>query len=488
MKFQCRLVGFAVLLVAASAMDMNMGKNSRHGHVREEPVEVEQPAPMSPEQKALLKHQPKIDTDTLDPEEDIWFEKRMGLDYTTPDGETPIDVHIPALWGNKESERIPASVEALFAFMFIGMIACVPFVLTAFESSVVTRTQTIQSCALFIWLASGIFLFTQVIQFSSGHFRPDEVRSLTLVEYIYLIAQIITTVGYGDITPAYARGQVFIGFYVFVSILLIAEMVSTMAGIVMDRTKEYTKSLARNAIQRTERLSHHLVSRVRGTTSTADVADNQEEEEEVAPPSPRKDHEWLESAAPEVAYGQLAGSFSFFLFVGVAGMVFYHEYPGENKTWMEAIYMAVITLSTVGFGAVTATTECGKVFGAFWMIFGVGALGAVVSAFAQVTLQLKEKERWHPKKSFEEFKRVSAELGFSTSRSNVESVPHDLEASPKTIWKHDLDHFEFLKLGLLQSGSITKDDLERIEKSFQWLRPDRKDRVSVMKTEQMWTK
>jgi len=449
MKFQCRLVGFAVLLVAASAMDM--GKNSRHGHVREEPTE--EPAPMSPEQKALLKHQPKIDPDTLDPEEDILFEKRLGLDYTTPDGETPIDIYIPVLWGNKQSEQMPASVEALFAFMFIGMIACVPFVLAAFESSVVTRTQIIQSCALFIWLASGIFLFTQVIQFSSGHFRPNEIRSLTLVEYIYLIAQIITTVGYGDITPAYARGQVFIGFYVFVSILLIAEMVSTMAGIVMDRTQEYTKNLARHALEAITPRSEPLTSR-----------------------SPRKDHERLEAAAPEVAYGQLAGSFAFFLFVGVAGMVFYHVYPGENKTWMEATYMSIITLSTVGFGAVTATTEFGKVFGAFWMIFGVGALGAVVSAFAQVTLQLKEKERWHPKKSFEEFKKVSADLGFSTSKSDAESVPQRL------------DHFQFLKFGLLHSKSITLKDMERIEKSFQWLKPDAKHRVSVTKTEKMWTK
>jgi len=462
MKFQCRNVGLAVLLVVASAIDMS--RNHRHGHVREEPAEVEQPAPMSPEQKALLKNQPKIDPDDLDPEEDFLFEKRLGLNYTTPDGETPIDVHIPALWDKKAEERLPVSVESLFTFMFIGMIACVPFVLTAFESSEVTKTQKIQSSALFIWLASGIYLFTNVIQFSSGHFRPGEIRSLTLVEYIYLIAQIITTVGYGDITPAYPRGQVFIGFYVFVSILLIADMVSTMAGIVMDRTKAYAKQLARHAVQRTER----LVGRASNISAVSG------EEDELAELT-RKDHEWLESEVPEVPYGQLAGSFGFFLFLGLAGIFFYHLYPGENKTWMEAIYMAVITLSTVGFGAVTANTEFGKVFGAFWMIFGVGALGALVSAFAQVTLQLKERERWHPKKSFEEFKRLSAELKLSPGTSDAEAVPQRL------------DHVTFLRFGLLHSHSITDADFKRIEKSFQWLKPDSNKRVSVMKTEKMWT-
>merc|ERR1719359_1645872 len=78
------------------------------------------------------------------------------------------------------------------------------------------------------------------------------------------------------------------------------------------------------------------------------------------------------------------------------GILFFHYYPGEGKTWLQAVYMSIITLSTVGFGAFMATTEVGKVFGAFWMLFGVAALVSFVSAFTEMTLKAKEVERFDP--------------------------------------------------------------------------------------------
>merc|ERR1719241_2864 len=75
-------------------------------------------------------------------------------------------------------------------------------------------------CVLF----GGLYLFTNIILFKSGHF--EEVRSLTTVECIYFMSQIITTVGYGDITPAKPRGQVFVALYVLGALFVIAMLVS----------------------------------------------------------------------------------------------------------------------------------------------------------------------------------------------------------------------------------------------------------------------
>merc|ERR1719221_1792560 len=63
----------------------------------------------------------------------------------------------------------------------------------------------------------------------------------------------------------------------------------------------------------------------------------------------------------------VVSTFNFLVLVAL-GVLFYHLYPGEEKTVFNAVYMSVITLSTVGFGVVTPQTEAGKVFGAFWML------------------------------------------------------------------------------------------------------------------------
>src|SRR5512136_2324498 len=62
----------------------------------------------------------------------------------------------------------------------------------------------------------------------------------------------------------------------------------------------------------------------------------------------------------------------FFLFVFVVGVVGFHFL--EKMSWVNSLYMTVITLSTVGFGEVQTLTPAGRVFTSVLIIFGVGAL------------------------------------------------------------------------------------------------------------------
>merc|ERR1719160_1341403 len=93
---------------------------------------------------------------------------------------------------------------------------------------------------LFSWLILGLYLFCNVMLFQSPHFG-DEIRPLTLIEAVYLFSQIFTTVGYGDITPAHVRGQVTVGIFVFVAIMLIADMVSQLSAILVQKAEENVK-------------------------------------------------------------------------------------------------------------------------------------------------------------------------------------------------------------------------------------------------------
>merc|ERR1719329_2002982 len=92
-----------------------------------------------------------------------------------------------------------------------------------------------------------------------------------------------------------------------------------------------------------------------------------------------------EAVKPDIS--PLVYSFCFYAFFAVTWILFFHLYPGEGKTWFQAIYMSVITLSTVGFGAFTPNTTGGMIFASFWMIFGSAALVSVVGAFTNLIVE-----------------------------------------------------------------------------------------------------
>jgi len=54
----------------------------------------------------------------------------------------------------------------------------------------------------------------------------------------------------------------------------------------------------------------------------------------------------------------------------------------EGKTYLQALYMSVVTLTTVGFGDQTPTTHGGIWFAIPWMLFGVAAFANLVAKFA----------------------------------------------------------------------------------------------------------
>merc|ERR1719223_1052591 len=121
------------------------------------------------------------------------------------------------------------------------MIASMPLIIPVLDKKPLTNTQVVLAWLMWTALFGGLYLFTHIIKFNSAHF--ETVRCLTLVECIYLMAQVITTVGYGDITPAYPRGQVFVGFYVLMSLFVIAMLVSDMVALIMSTVQSYQEKL-----------------------------------------------------------------------------------------------------------------------------------------------------------------------------------------------------------------------------------------------------
>lgn len=215
-----------------------------------------------------------------------------------------------------------------------------------------TRTSSLEKVevgVLLVWLIGGLYMFTQHIVFQSPHFSKP--RSLTLEEAVYLTSQIMTTVGYGDITPAHFPGQCVVGLFVLTSIMIVTQIVGELVGKLQDM-----------------------------------MEDTLMEDHDQAAATTEEEKKW----AALVPVLQSGGVFLFFVLLGAT---FFCLFPGEGKTFGQGIYMSIVTLSSVGFGAFTPVTHGGMVFGAYWMLFGVASLGALVSARTAFCSALNNIER-----------------------------------------------------------------------------------------------
>lgn len=432
----------------------------------------------------LLLSRQRQNSSSAEPEHDYNKETKIGT------VKMPIDGDNDPTAGRVVNEEMDVTVEALFAALYIATIACVPLIIRRHDPDRFLLVTIVQVMLLVVWLVTGLVLLTTVIEFHSPHWEGS--RPLTMVETVYLFSQIITTVGYGDITPAYPRGQVVIGIYVLVSLLVIANTVSEVSGLVVQRVQDFTASLAVFA----RKASAKLAAKESDASHSARGAVPGDDEPEVAPevtgsPSHRDSSDYLHSKGgvpfvamsnsvqqgpdeftdptelkfyekPKVDFFPLIMSGGAFFIFWMMGVLFYHYYPGEEKTWLQAVYMSVITLSTVGFGAFNATTEGGKVFGAFWMLFGVAALVSFVGAFTEFMLKLKEVEKWDP------------EIVKQEMTKNLEKV---VDSGDR------LTRYAFIKFALMQLKLASEDQLAQIEEEWDRFMPDSTGEIDTTRIE-----
>lgn len=75
------------------------------------------------------------------------------------------------------------------------------------------------------------------------------------------------------------------------------------------------------------------------------------------------------------------------------GSVIYHYVEGWS--WIDSIYFSVITLTTVGYGDFSPTTDEGKVFTIFYIIIGIGIIlsfiNTVYNHYSKARTKLKSK-------------------------------------------------------------------------------------------------
>lgn len=315
-------------------------------------------------------------------------------------------------------------VQTLLACAWICVIGSLPFIIPVLDHEPVTRTQKIVGVSMLVTLFGGVFLFTNIILFNSVHFKGD--RPLTVVECIYFMSQVITTVGYGDIVPSKIRGQVFVGLYTLGALFIIAMLVSDVTNHVTKAAEKYRDSLIGGY---TAGMAAQHDCKHRGGQCSTSVHDL------IAPARP--------SATP------LLMSIATFAALDIVWIGFFSTFPGEDKTVFQALYMSVITLGTVGLGAFTPLTEEGMIFGAFMMLFGSAALVSAIGNFCALVVKMNEWERF-------------------TSNTKLKAAEHLRDVVDGS---RQVTQMQFFEWAILNQKLMTEEQIEGVLGAFEDLNP-----------------
>jgi voltage-gated potassium channel len=114
------------------------------------------------------------------------------------------------------------------------------------------------------------------------------------------------------------------------------------------------------------------------------------------------------------------------LAVGTVGFVFIEGYP-----WLDAFYMTLTTITTVGYGEIRPLSHSGRLFNSFLIIFGVSTIFLASGAMTQtiITFELQDRYGKRRKKRMIEqlhnhfiicgFGRVGRNAAYEFRRANV---------------------------------------------------------------------
>jgi len=218
------------------------------------------------------------------------------------------------------------------------------------EAGLFNKERFIMAGGTVLWVVVGLCAYT-----SAAVVNDAEGGSLTYCQAIYLMSQIITTTGYGDITPKSELGMLFSTFYILVSALVFSGILMELIDYVVDKQQ----SQVDNALSQ--------------------MLDGQEVSQSFL-----QRHTNLLMAS--LFFGLSALVWMFFF------MFYCDEEAGicEGLTLVQAFYFAIVTLCGVGFGDIVPRTQAGELFAAGVSVVGIVTYLNLVGAISDCMLKAKK--------------------------------------------------------------------------------------------------
>ena len=337
----------------------------------------------------------------------------------------------------------------------------------------------------------------------------------TYLNTIYLAVVTITTVGYGDISPESAQDRLFTSFWILFGFLISATTLSFMVILIVNRHDLKLKKKRRELFEQGKRIQaarqtcsfEHNPVQLKGM----DPASTSQLEKPLNVPSKAKQttsaylrsiffgkvitngcmdseesiqqeninlEEFIECNRQnylkleiDLRLGVICNMLSicFLIFIGV--IVFMHL---ENLSVNDAMYFTIVTVSTVGYGDITPTTDEGKIFSIFYL--PTTCLIFLVNVGNIAKYPLYSRALQHEVKIFDQF---GAKNGMSedTLKSIINSTFFD-DCSGLRKKSDSISKAEFVLLVLNTMGKINENDVTFVMKLFDKLDLDRSGDLS----------
>ena len=123
----------------------------------------------------------------------------------------------------------------------------------------------------------------------------------------------------------------------------------------------------------------------------------------------------------------------YFIALIIIGSLGYYIIGGSKWTFLDSLYMTIITLASVGYGEVHALDNSGKIWSILLIIFGVTGVGALFRTINEEFIQSQLFWKNKMKKTIGTLKDFKEKDCFSELCLQEMSVPHFVFVSSRPI-------------------------------------------------------
>ncbi len=309
------------------------------------------------------------------------------------------------------------------------------------------------------------------------------VEEWSVLDSLYFTIIMLTTIGYGDMTPSHPAGKLFTSLFALGGIVVLGLALGIVGSQLVDaevraaeKARELTSKSIEHAFMR-KRKGFGRTSSSGSTTSCSsierpDSVTNHNVEENDILEAIRQVQRSEDSYASRIGFcakeviEKCWSAIRIFrkylntiapIFSGALIIAYLEGWP-----WYDALYYTVITATTIGLGDLTPTRQLTKACAVIFIPFAVAAMGYILGQCASYLVQLRredhEKKLWACNLKLEDIQAL--DQNHEGGVNELEYIKFMLVAMKK-VDAHLFDelHEQFKQLDVTKSGLVTKRDL-----------------------------
>jgi voltage-gated potassium channel Kch len=335
-------------------------------------------------------------------------------------------------------------------------------------------------------------LLTIMIFLGSGAIFFPLVEGWTVLDAFYFGMVTITTVGYGDMGPVTVEGRIFTSFFVLGGVGIIGVALGIVGGYVIEQQQKIQAEIIKRAqalaLAENDTESSDSEGDIGGLSAKEQAAKKAAELQAALNKSPvgclyKFGKRWLKVFLPVIFTLSIGMAFLIsdepmdpqleetllvynathnetrYILHNHDGVELYNSTESYKMTFVNAMYFGLVTGTTVGYGDISPSTDGGKIFCIFFLIFAV-----ITTANARSTL--------------------GDSLVTTTGNDQVMNIL-DKKLTAEFLMSLDADgsgdvnEYEYLSAMLIRLNHVDENQIDSIMKAFHKLDQDGSGSLSV---------